>query len=187
MKKNEYNKWYLIMTVFAIIFTFFGGSLAYWQWTTNETQKTNVAITVTEEFRCDADGGGNISSGEKYLVPTDCTNPDYAIQRTITVKPTLFTEGINVNFQLQLKINQIDTGLRNSKNFKYALTTNPNSCTQGVVEEGTFYGLSANKTVDIFKNISDESAEAYGIDPAGVVIGATHSELEQLIARAKEK
>ena len=153
MKKNEYNKWYLVLAIFAIIFTFFGGSLAYWQWTTNTAERTSIALTVTEDFRCDADGGGDITSGEKYLVPTDCTNEDYAIQRTITVAPKVFTNGLNIDFQLQLKINSIDSGLRNSKNFKYALTTNPNSCTSGVVESGTFYGLSANKTVDIFKNI----------------------------------
>jgi len=153
MKKNEYNKWYLVLAVFAIIFTFFGGSLAYWQWTTNTSERTSIALTVTEDFRCDADGGGDITSGEKYLVPTDCTNTDYAIQRTIIVAPKVFTNGLNIDFQLQLKINSIDSGLRNSKNFKYALTTNPNSCTSGVVESGTFYGLTANKTVDIFKNI----------------------------------
>jgi len=153
MKENEYGKWYLVLAVFAIIFTFFGGSLAYWQWTTNTAERTSIALTVTEDFRCDADGGGDITSGEKYLVPTDCTNEDYAIQRTIIVAPKVFTNGLNIDFQLQLKINSIDSGLRNSKNFKYALTTNPNSCTSGVVESGTFYGLSANKTVDIFKNI----------------------------------
>ena len=153
MNSNEYNKWYLIVAVFAIIFTFFGGTLAYWQWNTNESERTSIALTVKEDFRCDVDGGGDITSEEKYLVPTDCTNNDYAIQRTITVNPKLFTNDLNINYQLQLKINSIDTGLRNSKNFKYALTTNPNSCTTGVIESGTFYGLSANKTVDIFKNI----------------------------------
>jgi len=69
---------------------FFGGSLAYWQWTANETERTSIALTVKEDFRCDADGGGDITSTEKYLVPTDCTNSDYAIQRTVTVSPFIY-------------------------------------------------------------------------------------------------
>ena len=51
MKKNEYNKWYLVIVIFAVIFTVFGGSLAYWQWTTNETERTSIALTVKEDFR----------------------------------------------------------------------------------------------------------------------------------------
>ena len=110
MMKNEYNKWYLVCAIFAVISLFFGGSLAYWQWTTNETERTSIALTVKEDFRCDADGGGDISNNEKYLVPTDCTNTDYAIQRTVTVKPTLFSNELGVDLDLWLNIDNIGTG-----------------------------------------------------------------------------
>ena len=163
MKKNEYNKWYLIIAIFAVIFTFFGGSLAYWQWTTNETERTSIALTVKEDFRCDADGGGDISSGEKYLVPTDCTNSEYAIQRTLSVNTTLFTNKQNVSLDLWLHINTINTGLKNRDNFKYAITTNPNSCTNGVVASGTFKGKTNGNDVLLLdsKSYSQTSSELY--------------------------
>ena len=149
MNNNEYKKWYLIIALFAVIFTFFGGSLAYWQWTTNETERTSIALTVKEDFRCDADGGGDISNNEKYLVPTDCTNTDYAIQRTVTVTPTLFTTQLGVDLDLWLNINTIGDGLKNSNNFKYALTKSSTSCTSQIMSSGTFKGKSAGSTVKL--------------------------------------
>ena len=144
MLNNKYKKWYLVLGIFSIAAMFFGGSLAYWQWTTNEEQKTSIALTIKEDFRCDADGGGSISSGEKYLVPTDCTNSEYAIQRTVTVSPTLFSKQLGVDLDLWLTVNSMGTNLRNSENFKYALTTNDSSCTEDVVNSGSFKGV-ANK------------------------------------------
>ena len=163
MKKNEYNKWYLIIAIFAVIFTFFGGSLAYWQWTTNETERTSIALTVKEDFRCDADGGGDISNNEKYLVPTDCTNTDYAIQRTVTVTPTLFSNELGVDLDLWLNIDNIGTGLRNSNNFKYVLSTNSNSCTEGIVSEGTFKSKSNGSKVTLLdsKIYSETKTDTY--------------------------
>ena len=159
MNKNEYNKWYLVITIFAIIFTFFGGSLAYWQWTTNETERTSIALTVKEDFRCDADGGGDISNNEKYLVPTDCTNTDYAIQRTVTVKPTLFTNQLGVNLDLWLNVNNIGDGLKNSNNFKYALTKSSTSCTSKVVSSGTFKGKTNGSKVTLLERGYNETIE----------------------------
>jgi len=149
MMNNEYKKWYLVLGIFSIVAMFFGGSLAYWQWTTNTAERTSITLTVTEEFRCDADGGGNISSEEKYLVPTDCTNPDYAIQRTVTVSPSLFGDS-SITMDLWLDIKSIGSGLKNSDNFKYALTTEADSCTSGIVKSGNFKGKSANQTVPLF-------------------------------------
>ena len=155
MNNNEYKKWYLVIAVFAIIFTFFGGSLAYWQWTTNTSERTNITLTIKEDFRCDADGGGDISSEEKYLVPTDCTNSEYAIQRTITVSPSIFGEA-SITMDLWLDIKSVGSGLKNSNNFKYvlrynyALTTEADSCTSGVVKSGNFKGKSAGQNVPLF-------------------------------------
>mgnify|MGYP003299370259 CR=1 FL=1 len=146
---KENKKLYILLAIFSIIFTFFGGSLAYWQWTTNESEKTSVALTIDEDFRCDADGGGNISSGEQYLVPTDCTNPDYAIQRTVTVSPTIYSDSMEVSLNLWLNVNSIDTGLKNTANFKYSLTNNSNSCTKGVISSGSFNGATVGRKFNI--------------------------------------
>jgi len=163
MDKNDNKKWYLVIAIFGIILTFFGGSLAYWQWTSNEEQKTSVALTVAPTYRCDVDGGGNITSGEKYLVPTDCTNSEYAIQRTLSVDATLFTNKQKVSMDLWLDINTINTGLKNSDNFKYAITTSPNSCTNGVVASGTFKGVTTTTDVMLLdsKSFSKTSSELY--------------------------
>ena len=152
MKNNEYKKWYLVIAVFAVIYIFFGGSLAYWQWTTNTSERTSVALTVTEEFRCDADGGGNISSGEKYLVPTDCMNSEYAIQRTITVNPTLFSNNTNVSMDLWLNVNNIGTGLKNSENLMYSLTTDAASCTNKLVTYGSFNGKENGSKIELLND-----------------------------------
>ncbi len=51
-----------ILLVLTIIFNIMGGSLAYYNWQTSESQKTVVTFTVEKQFSCSADGGGNISS-----------------------------------------------------------------------------------------------------------------------------
>ena len=150
-----YNKkMYLLIAIFAIIFTFFGGSLAYWEWETTSNQRTNVVFTANRDFMCEADGGGNINNGQISLVPTTCMNSNYAIKRTITVKPTIYNEEISVAMDLWLDIKSIGSGLSNSKNFKYALTTSSTSCTDGVISEGKFYGkttANGNNVVQIIK------------------------------------
>ena len=51
-----------ILLVLTIIFSIMGGSLAYYNWQTSESQKTVVTFIIENEFSCSADGGGNISS-----------------------------------------------------------------------------------------------------------------------------
>ena len=152
MKNSEYDKIYSIIVVFAVIFTFFGGTLAYWQWSSNASQKTNIILTVQSNFKCEADGGGDITEQDAYLIPTDCTNQDYAIKRTIKVTPTIYDEH-SVKMDLWLDINSIDSGLSNSENFNYALTTDPTSCTNGVLSSGTFKGKQVGNKVELFNGV----------------------------------
>ena len=97
-----------------------GGTLSYLKWQTSEAQKTNVTFKVTPTFSCAADGGGNITSADVSLAPASCTNSTYAIKRRVTVKPT--TNNTDITMQLWLNVNNLDSGLSNSQNFKYALT-----------------------------------------------------------------
>ena len=163
---GENKKLYILLAIFSIIFTFFGGSLAYWQWNSTNEQKTNIALTVTQDFRCDADGGGDILSEDKYLVPTDCTNTNYAIQRTVTVAPTLYQNNFGVSLDLWLNVNQINTGLSNCVNFKYAITTNENSCTEDVIKSGNFKGKGTNSKLPLledklYRSSTDETYYLY--------------------------
>ena len=79
--------------VLAIVFTIMGSTLAYWNWPSAENQKTNIVFTVTSGFSCSGDGGGEISSQQKILAPTSCTNENYAFQREVTTNVTNNRDG----------------------------------------------------------------------------------------------
>ena len=146
------NKKSLIILIIAtIIITIIGGTFAYWNWQSSNAQKTNVTFTVGSNFSCGADGGGNITSNT--LAPTDCTNTTYAIKRTIT---TSITNNSNedVYMDLWLNINSIGTGLSNSDNFRYALTTDSTSCSNNVAASGNFKGKVANDKVELLSGMS---------------------------------
>ena len=143
----------LIITIVAITLAaivIVGATYAYWSWTTATNEQTNVTFTVSSGFSCGADGGGSITSQQKILAPTSCTNPNYAFQRTITTNVTNGRSG-SVYMDLYLKVNQIGTGLTNSQNFKYALTRQANDCTSNVVSSGTFNGVTDNGKVYLFR------------------------------------
>jgi len=151
--KNEGNrKLALTLIVLGIILSFFGGSLAYFNWETSESQKTAVAVTVTQDFMCTIDGGGTIESSNYQLIPTGCTDPEYAIQREVTISPTIYNTANNVELDMWIDVNTLNQGLSESRNFKYALTTSPTSCTSGVVSSGTFHDLTTNSQTEIILN-----------------------------------
>ena len=161
MKDNR--KIIQVLTILTIIFTVMGGSLAYWNWTTNTSQSTKVVFKTGADFSCSADGGGNITSSNAQLVPTTCTdsefaaaNPD-AIPRVIKREVTSYIEidksGINVKLNLWLKVNSLDPALAASDNLRYILTTSSSSCSEGtILSSGNFKGLEQNDTVDILNN-----------------------------------
>ena len=152
---NMNNKKVLtLIIIVTIIVTILGGTLAYWRWSSTSAQKTNVTFTVGSNFSCGADGGGNITGTS--LAPTDCTNSTYAIQRTITTSITN-NSGEDVYMDLWLDINSIGSGLTNSNNFRYALTTSPSSCTTGLINQGNFKGKIANDKVILLANVTSAS------------------------------
>jgi len=160
MKFEGNRKLAITLIMLGIILTFFGSSLAYFNWETSESQKTEVAVTVSRDFMCTIDGGGSIESSDYQLVPTGCTDPNYAIQREVKVKPTLYKQNGNVLLDMWIDVKKLTTGLSNSENFKYVLTTSSTSCTEGVISEGTFTGLTDNgKTENILSNTYTNTTE----------------------------
>ena len=147
----------LIITIVAITLAaivIVGATYAYWSWTTATNQQTNVTFRVTSDFSCGADGGGNITSQQKTLAPTTCTNPNFAFQKPIVVKPTINANGKTIYMDLYLKVNSIGTYLSQSQYFKYALTTDSQSCTNGLVSSGTFQGATTNTEIRLLHNKS---------------------------------
>ena len=158
----ERKKLSIILLIITIIFTIIGGSLAYLNWQTSTEQQTAVTFTVTSDFSCAADGGGNITSNDVALAPCECTNSTYAIKREIKVMPTITSTGKTIYMDLWLNINELGTGLSNSDNFKYALTTSADNCTEPVVS-GTFKGLTAGDKVELLtsKTYSATTTDTY--------------------------
>ena len=80
MDKNK--KIGYIFLVLTVVFTIIGSTFAWWTW--RSTDNTSVTFTVTSGFSCSADGGGNITNNDVFIVPTDECNGEHAIKRTIT-------------------------------------------------------------------------------------------------------
>ena len=156
MKNRKIVAIFLILT---IIFTLSGGTLAYLNW--RSASNTAVTFMVEAGFSCAADGGGNITSSQVMLAPSSCTNSTYAIKRTVKVMPTV--KSGKMYMYLWLNINKLDTGLKNSDNFKYVLSTSSTSCTTGVVASGNFKGKTAGSTVMLLeeKEYTQTATETY--------------------------
>ena len=148
MKDNR--KTIQVLMILTIIFTVMGGSLAYWNWTTDVNQSTKVVFKTGADFSCSADGGGDITSSDVSLAPTTCTDTARAIKRKITVTPTINRNDLTISMDLWLDIKNIGSGLSASENFRYILTTSDESCEEGtIIAEGTFNGKYQNDTVSL--------------------------------------
>ena len=141
---------FTILIVLGLIIIFTGGTYAYLSWASNSDDNTNVTFTKGEGFSCSADGGGNITTGEVSLMPTDCTkNSSHVIKREITVNPSITDINMPIYMDLWLNVNSMGTGLSNSSNLKYSLTTSSTNCETDVVSTGTFTGKTAGDKVTI--------------------------------------
>ena len=140
-----------VLFTLTIIFTIIGSTFAYLSWSSSEEQKTQVTFTKEAGFSCSVNGGGNIAEGDVILMPTvvNDSTTSYYIKRTITVNPTITDSLLPVYMDLWLDINSLGTGLSNSLNFKYALTTSSTSPTTGVVSSGNFNGKITGDKVNL--------------------------------------
>ena len=147
MDKNK--KIITVLMILTIVFTIMGGTFAYWSWSTNTSQKTNITFSITSDFSCAADGGGDITSGSINLVPTvvSSTTTGNYIKREVKVTPTINTTGKTVYMDLWLDVKTLDTGLSNTDYFKYSFTTGSSSPDDGVLSSGNFRGLAVNNRV----------------------------------------
>ena len=108
--------------ILTIVFTIMEGTLAYWSWRTTDEEKTNITFTITSDFSCSADGGGDITSGSINLVPTvvSSTTTGNYIKREVKVTPTINTTGKTVYIDLWLDIKTLGSGLSGTDYFRYA-------------------------------------------------------------------
>ena len=161
MENNNNKIIYIFLAIAVVMFLTVGGTLAYLTWSSNTTQQTAVSFTTTAGLSCSADGGGNITSSNTQLAPATCTDTEHAIQRTITTSVTNSNAG-SAYLSLNLKVNSMASELAASENFKYALTTNANSCTTGVLKTGTFTGATTNSTFTILEDQEYQTSPGSG-------------------------
>ena len=138
-----------VLMILTIMFTIMGGTFAYWSWRTTDAEKTNITFSITSDFSCSADGGGDITSSDVNLVPTvvnDKTTANY-IKREVKLTPTINTTGKTVYMDLWLDIKTLGSGLSGTDYFKYSFTTGASSPDDGVVYSGNFRGLAVNNRV----------------------------------------
>ena len=138
-----------VLITLTIIFTVMGSTFAYLSWSSSEEQKTQVTFTKEAGYSCSANGGGNITEGDVVIAPTDCTTGKHVIKREITVNPSITDINMPIYMDLWLNINSMGTGLSNSNNFKYSLTTSSTNCETDVVSTGTFTGKTTGDKVTI--------------------------------------
>ena len=150
MDRNK--KIIITLSILTVIFTILGGTFAYFKWQTSEEQKTNIVFTLESDFSCAADGGGNITSSDVTLVPTEVNeqNSNNYIKRTVTVTPTINVADKTIYMDLWLDINSIGTGLSNSDYFMYSFTTTDTSPYDDVVVSGNFKGKQAGDKIELF-------------------------------------
>ena len=148
----NYKKIYIILGICLLISVFAGSTFAWLSWRTATNQQTEIIFSNGEGFMCSVDGGGNITNNDVELVPTTCDNSEYAIKREIKVMPTIYGE-TPILMDLWLDINSIGAGLSESVNFRYALTTNPDSCTQDLVRMGNFNTKVGGDTISLLNYI----------------------------------
>ncbi len=144
----------LIISVVTLIAMLIAGStFSFLQWASTNEQRTNVTFSANKNFSCSVDGGGNITSNDVTLIPTsDCGHASYAIKREI-ITNVVNNRGTSIYLNLWLDINALSSGLSNSQNFRYVLSTSSSSCSgSDVVNEGTFYSKSAGDKINLLAN-----------------------------------
>ena len=145
------NTLLIIFIVIGGVILLTGSTYAYLSWTSSSEQNTTVTFNKSTSFTCSANGGGNISESDAIIMPTvvNDSTTDYYIKRELTVNSTISETGMTVYMDLWLYINSLGTGLSNSDNFMYSLTTSSTSNTTGVVSSGNFKDLTVGDKVNL--------------------------------------
>ena len=151
---KEKNKLIIaIVAVVLIIIIVVGATYAYWQWTSNAAQKTNVGFTVASSNELlSASFSGGATAAVTSLAPAACTNATYAMK-----KPMLLTYANNTTQAARIKLTLTITSWTAGAAFSngdlphlhYAVTTSNSSCTTGAVSgmTGTFPNGATTNTV----------------------------------------
>lgn len=167
---KERNKLIIaIIAVVLIIIVVIGATYAYWQWSTNTAQRTNIKFnvvgSVSNLMGANLNGGG--SATVSNLAPAACTNATYAFKKQVTLTYYNQTsQNADIKATLTLSnVNQPHSGTLRLNNLHYSLTTGSNAgngCTSGtVVAGGTSSAFPAfTNNTKIIDNVTIKTATA---------------------------
>ena len=142
--KNK--KLYITLFALSIIFLGIGGTFAY---LTTSATATNITQIKSGNLTMTIDGGGNANV---TFFPAKCTS-DYAIKKKI-VATANNTSGGKVSFSIGINATTLGNDYKRST-MKYALTTEENSCTNGLISSGNFKDAIVGSDIWIVKNDYD--------------------------------
>ena len=143
MNIGKRNILLVIAGVFVIVFVIASGTMAFWGW---ESEKLYFNMATPGGFYCSVDGGGEVDTASTVIMPTDCNNSSHAIVREINTEVAIYDTDLDVYMDFWLIIDSIASELNNTTNFKYALTTDGTSCTNGVIAAGSIGADIVNVT-----------------------------------------
>lgn len=136
MKKNYLISFIFVLVILALVVS---GTLAYWFWSTDTSQKTNTILRVannSDQLAATLDGGENIAVNN--LAPAACTNSTYSLKKTLTLTyKNLSTQAAKVYLNLTVSnFTQPHNGTLDLTKIHYALTDSTTSCASGTVIAG---------------------------------------------------
>ena len=149
METKDKKKLVIALVMLGVIITFFGGSLAFWSWQSNESQKTLVSVEVQGAMLTIE--GGNVTHNGMY--PTnDCDGPGALIGDVATATAV---NGTNSNMEVILKIraslsvNQGSMTTDKKEKINWALidTSDGTTC-ETTPYKGTFGSVTTNTDID---------------------------------------
>ena len=143
--KNK--KLYITLFILSIIFLGIGGTLAAF---TASATATNITQIKSGNLIMTISGG---DSENVSFVPSECTGEN-TIKKTIVAKTTN-TSGGKVSFSIGLNITALSDTYKKDT-IRYALTTNANSCANGLIANGSFKDKTVNSDLWLIKNDYDD-------------------------------
>ena len=143
MKNRKIVAIFLILT---IIFTLSGGTLAYLNWRSSNSQQTNVTFNLPANFadyidvKGDATFVGDLNISDSYL---------NGIHSTVTISKKEYLKDVNVYATLYLKINEIGDNIKKSSALKWVVTSGNSTNPGSILKQGNFYGKNKDDIISL--------------------------------------
>lgn len=148
---NKKNTIILIISILLLGLLIFGGTYAYWSWTSN-TNKNIVFNTAKELIEyVEYDDGESTFLGDFQV----SSSYNQGIHSTISIKKKDDPDVANVDLVATIKmdINDIGTNMKQSTALKWVVTSGTSSNIIEVLASGNFVGTNAGDVLTLYPNI----------------------------------